>query len=516
VLLCKLAAKVCAGVTEFREAHEGGPAVKAAPKAIASKHNALCRENITKFVVWCTAFGVPREEILFESEDLVSLTARKHKVLVLMLDVARLAHRIPLPPAVLAERAEAVALQKRREDAKTQRAVRRIQEYWRAHQQRKRDAERAAVRAAEALHLSNLTRAATIAQAWWRGHVARLQHTQRCAATLVIQNAIRASLARHKFTKQRAAVQMMQSVIRMYLAKQQLQQMREAARVAAEREAAQRLTACLVLQAAWRGRTARLQYAADRLRVVAIQSMVRGHLARQQAAARHAAVVQLQSVCRMYLAIQARKALAAAAEQARLDAEQLKSAKLIQAVVRMYLVRKELPRLREEAAARKAAAQQVRLEAERAAAAAEAEMARLAAEAEEQRLAVEQEATDRAAKAVLNKVLAEEAKAEARRLESLARTKLENQAVREDPHTFTLKVKLRKVGRKELPKVLGNEDERSHVDGKQDAPAPTPTPTPTPPVAPSPAPTPASADSPQANILSLAGVDGAESSTDPT
>lgn len=470
MILCQLAAKICAGEREWRAEQNDDKPVPKPPKALNTRgHNQLARENITKFIAWSTAFGVDKETVLFESEDLVSLTQRKHKALVLILDLARLAHHITLPGCIVAEREHQVQLQEQRKARKIDRAARAIQRCWRDHLAAQHEKELAVKRAAETLHLARLTAAAVLAQSWWRGHVARKQYASKLASVKSIQQAIRASLARAEFKKKLAAIQTIQNAIRMQLAVRLLAKKVEEARIAREREEARKRRAATVMQAGWRGRKARLAYAEQKRKVVAIQSVVRAFLARQQAEARRVAIVKMQSVLRMYLAVQQRKELEAAAEKARIEAEQNRSAVMIQSLVRMHLVKLQLPALREAAEQKRIAAEQARIAAEKAKLAEEEARLKLVNEAKARQLAAEQELARRAAEAEEARLARNAVLAEQKRLDALSKSKLENDMLREDRHTFKLKVQLRKVSRKELPKHV-SDDGRASVAGDKKAP----------------------------------------------
>lgn len=470
MLLCQLAFKVCAGEKDYRAEQNDEAPVPKAPKALTTRgHNALARENITKFVTWATAFGVDDETISFESEDLVSLTSRKHKALVLILDIARLAHHIILPACIVAEREHAKLMVQQREARQLDRAACAIQRAWRAYLAAEREKELAAHRAAEALRLAHLARAATLAQSWWRGTVTRREYAVKRAAVKQIQRSIRAALARAAFKKKLAAIQTIQNVCRMHLAKLLMRKKAEDARITKEREQARMRRAATVMQAGWRARAARLEYAATKRKVVALQSVVRAYLARQEAELRRAAVLQLQCVFRMYLAVQERRRLEAAAEEARVKAEQQRAAVIVQSLVRMHLVKLRLPALREEAERRRIAAEQARIAAEEAKRVEEEARSKAVAEAKAKQLAEEKEKIRRAAEAEEARRAHEKNLAEQRRLDALSKKKLDNGMMREDRHTFKLKFKLRKVKKTELPKHVDNV--RASVLGEVDAPA---------------------------------------------
>ena len=454
---------------EWQAGQKDGTVVPRAPKALNTRgHNALARENITKFVAWSTAFGVDEETILFESEDLVSLTSRKHKVLVLILDIARLAHHAILPACILAEREHAELVLQQREARRINQAAQTIQRGWRAYTAAKREQELAVLRAAQALHLAQLTRAATLAQAWWRRTVARRAFVSKRAAVVQIQRSIRAALARAAYQKKLAAIQTIQNVFRMHLAKLVMRKKAEEARRRKLHEEAMARRAATVLQAGWRGRVARLEFAATKRKVVAIQSVVRAYLARQQAEVRRAAVLRLQCVFRMYLAVQARKELEVAAEKARVEAHQRRSAVVIQSLVRMYLVKRQLPALRDAAEQRRRAAELAQIAAEEAKRAEHEARLKAEAETKARQLAAEQELARRAVEAEKAKHARERHLVEQRRLEALSKKKLENNMMREKPGTFKLKFKLRKVNRAELPKHV--DGVRASVVGEADAP----------------------------------------------
>ena len=210
----------------------------------------------------------------------------KTKVLVLLLDVARVSHGIKLPAVVVEEREAARALLASRAERATQNAaaalLQRCVRRWRA----RRGLQHATERKAALL-------AATIkAQALWRGLCQRRRYARTKKAAAMLQALVRRMAALEQMRAKRAAAVLIQSVLRCYMQRKRMEEERRVRRDAA----------AIVIQARLRGALARRQHLERQRAALMLQAVVKMYVARQAYRQKQAAAVMLQARLRGALA----------------------------------------------------------------------------------------------------------------------------------------------------------------------------------------------------------------------
>ena len=98
VLLCKLA-KLTKGAPKAANDSKVAKVVRCDEKA--TKESFAARDNASNFISWCRDLGV-EEAVIFESEGLV-LHKDEKRVILCLLDVARFAERVGIPPPRLVQ-----------------------------------------------------------------------------------------------------------------------------------------------------------------------------------------------------------------------------------------------------------------------------------------------------------------------------------------------------------------------------------------------------------------------------
>lgn len=101
VLLCKLVRLIQDAAKKKVNAKVEIPAQPVKCNEKASKESFLARDNTANFISWCRHLGM-EEEVIFESEGLV-LHKDEKRVILCLLEVARFAERVGVPPPQLVQ-----------------------------------------------------------------------------------------------------------------------------------------------------------------------------------------------------------------------------------------------------------------------------------------------------------------------------------------------------------------------------------------------------------------------------
>ncbi len=99
VLLCKLARLIQEAAKRDKNSKAVIPSDVVKCNEAAGHESFLARDNTSNFISWCRGLGV-EEAVIFESEGLV-LHKDEKRVILCLLDVARFAERVGIPPPQL-------------------------------------------------------------------------------------------------------------------------------------------------------------------------------------------------------------------------------------------------------------------------------------------------------------------------------------------------------------------------------------------------------------------------------